>query len=122
MEFTKKMASYWFFILIMGCTVYFCISNLDFIYVKVPHVGQFKTRAALAFLAVFIAGAGIGGAWFGLDTFKKALKLRSLNKRLHSLEAELAKLREPHQNKQPEAAVDTPKISEPRLETPNQAH
>jgi uncharacterized membrane protein YciS (DUF1049 family) len=92
MDFIKKLASYWFFLVVMGLVIYFCISNIEFIYVRVPHIGEFKTRAAFAFLSAFMAGSAVGGAWFGMDTLKKALKVRSLSRRVQQLQNELQEL------------------------------
>lgn len=89
MVLVKKIAAYWFFLITLGLVVYFCISNLEFIYVKVPHIGEFKTRAAFAFLTIFMLGLGVSGLWFSTDLVTKSIKIRRLTKKLdkqnHSL-------------------------------------
>lgn len=90
MEFVKKMAGYWFSLICSGLVLYFCLANLDSIYVRIPHIGEFNSSAALVFFLVFMAGAMFSGTWFGIDAIKKALRIRSLEKRLKQVQKQLA--------------------------------
>lgn len=93
MDFTKKFLSYWFFLIIAVLAVYIGISNIDYIYVRIPQVGEFKTRAAFAFLAWFVAGAGVTAIWFGMDAIKKSLRIRTLQHKVRQLQIEAGDVR-----------------------------
>lgn len=89
-DFLRRLASFWLMLLVFGTFGYFCMFNLDYIYVSVPHIADVKVRAAVAYLGVFFAGASVVVFFFGLDAFKKSWIIRMKNRRIRQLEKQLA--------------------------------
>lgn len=89
MDFLKKLSSFWLVIILVGLVGYFSAHNLERIYVNIPQVGEFKMRAAIAFIFCFSAGAFMTVLYFGLDAFKKTLQIKRLKKQVIKLKKQL---------------------------------
>ena len=88
MEFIKKLSSFWLLLLLVGAASYFSAHNLERIYVNIPHFGEFKMRAAVAFMFCFLTGATVTVVYFGWDSVKKSVQVRRMQKRINKLEQE----------------------------------
>ena len=82
MQFFRKAGSFWFFIVVVIAAGYFSAFNLDYIYVNLPHIAEFKVRAAIAFMGAFLVGCLLSTLFFGIDSMSKSMKIRDLNKKL----------------------------------------
>lgn len=117
MGFLKK--SFYFGVTLgtLGILAYFSSLNFDYIYVNIPWLGEFKTRAAIVFLGSFLAGSLFTYGYFGVATFRKSLKIRQLTKQIATLEnhqpRELTKpSKEPARDKDTPLVIADPKIQD----------
>ena len=93
MDFIRRFLGFWFFVLTLSVLLYFCLSNIEHIYIQMPHIGSFKMRAGYAFFTVFVAGTALSGLWFSGYVFKRHLKLRKLSRKVDILTKELENLK-----------------------------
>lgn len=90
MDFIRRLGSFWIVLLLCSIGGYFCLFNLDYIYVNVPQMGEFKVRAAVAYIACFLAGATVVIIYFGFEIFRKSWIIMQKNKQIRDLENKLA--------------------------------
>lgn len=91
MALLRGLIKYWIFIIAAAAGAYLLVYNRDFIYVNIPRVAQFKVMTAVAFIACFVAGATSVVVYFFFETIKKSFEIRTLTKRVRSLENQLGK-------------------------------
>lgn len=92
MSYLKKLGNFWLIILFVSLGGYFCIYNLDFIIVSVPLVGEFKVRAAVAYIMVFLVGCTFTTLFFGINAIKTNFVLSSKNRQIQRLQTKLTEL------------------------------
>lgn len=87
MNFLKKLLTYWFILLIIGFLAWFCAFNTEMIFVHVPQMGEFKMRAAIVYIILFLAGCLFSSAYFGAEMVRRYFEIRTLKKRVTLLES-----------------------------------
>ena len=92
MNFLKRLGTFWVILIGFGILGYVCAFNLEWIYVNIPHVGEFKMRAGIVYLACFILGVSFTVVFFGLDSVKKSLEVHQRNKKIAKLEKKIESL------------------------------
>lgn len=90
MDFIRRLGSFWIVLLFCCLGGYFCLFNLDYIYVNIPQMGEFKVRAAVAYIGCFLAGASVVILFFGFELFRKSWVIRQKNRQIRDLEKKLA--------------------------------
>ncbi len=102
-DFFRRLGAFW--IILVACALggYFCLFNLDYIYVNIPHIAELKVRAAVAFIGCFLSGASVVIVFFGFDAMKKSFIIGQKNRKIKDLERKLARF---DKSTPPESALD----------------
>lgn len=102
-DFLRRLGSFW--VILVACALggYFCLFNLEYMYVNIPHVAELKVRAAVAFIGCFLAGATVVIIYFGFDAMKKSFIIGQKNRKIKDLERKLARL---DNSTQPQSTLD----------------
>ena len=96
LTFTRWLLSV-MLLIVMAALFFTAIKNLEYIYIDIPYVAQFRVMTAVALASAFFIGALIASLFFGLWLMQSHMKCRALRRELRKLKktikAELAKVK-----------------------------
>ena len=86
MGFITKLFRFWVLLIFAVSTGYFAIYNQDHVALKLPPwIEHISVPAYGAFATFFLFGAAVVTLFFGVDSMRKSVQIRRLNKQLREL-------------------------------------
>lgn len=79
-----------FLLLCMAALFFIAVKNLEYIYIDIPFVAQFRVMTAVALASAFFIGALLTSLFFGLWLMQSHMRCRALGRELKKLKKSIA--------------------------------